>query len=652
MRFAKDGTRRGASWLALVAAMVTAPAALAQVPGHLTRSSVDSLGAEVHGNSGAPSLSGDARYLAFHSDASDLVPGDTNGDTDVFVRDRSTGVVERVSLAWNDMEARDDSDCPSLSSDGRFVAFRSRAWNMYPGGANLGSPRWDVYLRDRQEGTTTRLTVAASGGDPNADSGCPSISGDGSKIVFESEASNLIAGDGNQTFDIFLYERTRDKLRRISKSAVDGGDADGPSLTPVISRNGRFVAFMSHATNLRETGVPQPPIIPGAATVFLRDLDAGITEAVSLKDHDHEPFSPQENSFAPSISDDGNRVAFLSDAWNLVLPTPDVRWGMYVRDRAAGRTYRVTPTFLEETDCGRPDSDFSCHRGVFPSGRISGDGRWVVFSTRSMLHLPANLYHGDQIYLFDVDGRRIRRLSVEPSGWESDSCSVEPTISADGKVIAYRSTATNLVANDTNQRADVFEHDWPCDDAGHCAEVAACPAEPVECAAATDSLLRLTKRPPGGIKQDQLFWRWSGDAAAPAFPDPTDGARYQLCVYARELSLDVAAPGGPACAGGARPCWQAINGGFKLLGGDGGLTSLRLAASGSKPRIVLRGQGSLLGAPYLPLPAADGLVVQLQEAESGRCWGATLPASAIRWNVAGPYERGTRRTGKLVAHQR
>jgi Tol biopolymer transport system component len=639
--------------IATVAALALVEVALAQTPGRIARASVTAVGVEVHGNSGAPALSADGRFLAFQSEASDLVPGDTNGDTDVFVRDRSTGAVERVSLAWNGMEARDDSACPALSADGRWVAFRSRGWNMYPGGANLGNPRWDVYLRDRQEGTTARLTVAKDGGDPNGDSGCPSISGDGRKIVFDSLASNLVAGDGNGGKDVFLFDVVRNKLRRISKSAVDGGDADRDSDAPVISGNGRFVAFTSRATNLRETGVPLPPILPGALTVFVRDLDAGVTEAASLKDHDEYPYSPQEHSWAASISDDGRYVAFVSEAWNLVLPAPLFGLNVYVRDRAAGRTILASPTELSQGTCGRGDLTFPCSRGGDVSGRISGDGRFVAVASRSMRMLPANLYHGDQIYLFDVQGRRLRRLSVEPSGWEGDSCSVEPVLSADARVLAYRSTATNLVAGDTNQRADVFAHDWQCDGAGRCRTLAACPAEPVaSCTPASDTLLRLSKRPPGGVKQDQLFWRWTGDASAPSFPDPTAGASYQLCVYDQALSLDVAAPPAAACAGGVRPCWQPIGAGYKLIGARSGVTALRLSTSGRTPRILLRGAGSLLDAPYLPLKAADGLVVQLQETSTGRCWGAELPASAIRYNVSAPAQRGTARTGKLVAQSR
>lgn len=637
---------------AVIAAALLAENAAAQTPGRVTRASVDSLGGEALGNSDAPALSADGRYVAFASDAADLVPGDTNDDSDVFVRDRQTGVVERASLGWNGNEARDDSDCPAVSDDGRFVAFMSRAWNLYPGGANLGSPRWDVYLRDRQAGTTTRLSVSRDGGDPDADSGCPSISGDGGRVVFESQASNLVAGDGNGVPDVFLWDSVKAKLKRLSRSAATGGDADAESWEPSISRNGRFVVFSSRATNLRETGVPQPPLIPFASTVFVRDLDAGITEAASLKDDANVdwPYSPQENSFSGSISDDGRHIGFSSDAWNLVVPQPARRKNVYVRDRATGRTILASPSSRGGIDCGRPGVSFPCTDGTAPPvGRISGDGRFLAFSSRSHELMPANLYHGDQIYLFDVEGRRLRRLSVDDTGWESDSCSVLPVLSGDARVLAYRSTSTNLVAADTNGKADVFVHDWTCDGAGRCRTLASCPAEPQSCAAAASSVVRLGKHAPGGVRDDSLFWTWTGEAGAPAFPDATQGGRYQLCVYGRSLTLDTAAPAAPACRGGERPCWLPIASGQRLVDPDGAVTTLRLTTAGGRSRILLRGGGALLDAPYLPIVAPDGLVVQLQETGTGRCWGAEFAPGAIKRNIAGTTARGSRRDGRLVA---
>lgn len=645
---------RGLAALSILFAVTTAHDAAAQTPGRVTRASVDSLGGEALGNSSTPALSADGRFVAFASDAADLVPGDTNDDSDVFVRDQQTGVVQRVSLAWNGNEARDDSACPAISSDGRYVAFLSRAWNLYPGGANLGSPRWDVYVRDRQTGATTHVSVSKDGTDPDADSSCPSISGDGGRVVFESQASNLVAGDGNGVPDVFLWDRVKNKLKRVSRSAATGGDADAESWEPAISRNGRFVVFSSRATNLRESGVPQPPLTQWATTVFIRDLDAGVTEAASLKDDANTgwPYSPQEDSFRGSVSDDGRFVGFSSSAWNLVLPTPARRSNAYVRDRATGRTILASPTDPGATDCGRPGVQFDCADSVpLPFARISGDGRFLVYSSRSLQLMPANLYHGDQIYLFDVEGRRLRRLSVDPTGWESDSCSVEPALSADGRVLAYRSTSTNLVGGDTNGKADVFVQEWTCDEAGNCRGPASCPAEPRPCADAAASVVRLDKRAPGGVHHDRLFWSWTGEAGAPAFPDPNGDARYQLCVYGGTLALDAALPATPGCSD-ARPCWRTVASGYRLVDPDGGVTSLRMTTESGRPRIQLRGGGTLLGAPYLPIVAPGGLVVQLQETGTGRCWGAAFAPEAIKRNIAGTTAVGSRRDGHLVAQAR
>ena len=337
-----------------------------------------------------------------------------------------------------------------------------------------------------------------------------------------------------------------------------------------------------------------------------------------------------------------------------MLPQPARRSNAYVRDRVTGRTILATPEDPGELDCGRPGVSFDCIGQVpLPFARISGDGRFLAYSSRSLQLLPANLYHGDQIYLFDVEGRRVRRVSVDPTGWESDSCSVEPALSADARVLAYRSTSTNLVAGDTNGKADVFVQEWTCDDAGTCRGPASCPAEPRTCADATTSVLRLDKRPPGGLRDDRLFWSWTGATGAPAFPDPTGSAQYQLCVYGRTLELDAALPATPSCReNDTRPCWRRVASGHRLVDPDGGVTSLRITTESGRPRIDLRGRGELLGAPYLPIVAPGGLVVQLQETATGRCWGTAFAPEDIKRNIAGTTAAGSRRDGHLLAQSR
>jgi len=311
------------SSLAMLLLLLVANAAFAQNAGRVTRESVDSLGGELLGPSGGPSFSADGRLVAFHSGAAHLVPGDTNLNDDIFVRDRQTGVVQRESLTWNGMEARDDSSCPALSADGRWLAFLSKAWNMYPGGANLGSPRWDVYLRDRQAGTTTRISVAAAGGDPDGHSGCPSISGDGSRVVFASSATNLVGGDDNAVSDVFLFEGGVAGLALLS-AAASGGPGDLESVDPVLSGDGAVVAFASRASDLLPSGAPhpvQPSLDRGIWNVFTVDVES---RAIALASREvlHPHSSPNGDSTRPALSEDGRLVAFESKANNLVATPP------------------------------------------------------------------------------------------------------------------------------------------------------------------------------------------------------------------------------------------------------------------------------------------------------------------------------------------
>lgn len=631
----------GSFFALLVASVSLAETAAAQSPGRITRESVDSSGGELLGHSSVPSLSADGRYVAFQSDAADVVPQDTNGDTDIFVRDRQTGVVQRVSLAWNGMEARDDSACPSLSADGRFVAFASRAWNMYPGGANLGSPRWDVYVRDRQDESTVRLTVASGGGDPNGDSGCPKISGDGSLIVFASEASNFVAGDTNGYPDVFLVERATGAITMLS---VGVGGSSAASVEPAISRDGSVVAFASRANNL----VTGPPMLLGLSNIFAVELATGDIELIS-RSTTHPVTGAGHDSRRPVLSADGRYVAFESWASNLVDHNTNGKV-IYVRDRVAGTTSAIgvqEPTYL---GCGA-NGDAYCSHGTSHAPAISDDGRFVAFASGSKRLLPANLIdYGTSIYLADRVGGRLRRLSTDATGLAGEACSEEPAISADGKLVAFRTASTGLIADDTNGADDVLSNAWTCDAEGRCRTLASCPAAPLDaCEETSGSVLRLRKHPPRSTQLDRFFWRWSGPASAGAFPDPDDAGLYQLCVYGKTLALDVAAPDADECDDAERPCWKTLQTGYKLLEPDGGLSSLRLTTGGGVARIVARGSGPLLDAPYLPLAAPAGIVVQLQDTGSGRCWSSAFPTSSIKRNIGGVSTVGSLRNGQLSA---
>ncbi len=324
-----------------------------------TRVSVDTTGGDPDNRSLRPSISAEGRYVAFVSDASDLVAGDGNGWEDVFVRDRQTNTTTRVSVDTTGGDPDGPSWSPSISADGRYVAFESNATDLVVGDGNGVT---DVFVRDRQTNTTTRVSVDTLGGDPDGWSQNPSISADGRYVAFHSDASDLVLGDGNGTWDVFVRDLQTNTTTRVSVDTA-GGDPDNWSLRPSISAEGRYVAFMSNATDL-VVGDGN-----GVTDVFVRDRQTNTTTRVSVDTLGGDPDGWSQN---PSISADGRYVAFISNATDLVLGDGNGMDDVFVRDRQTNTTTRVSV----DTAGGDPDS-FSW----YPS--ISADGRYVVFRSNA-----------------------------------------------------------------------------------------------------------------------------------------------------------------------------------------------------------------------------------------------------------------------------
>ena len=379
-------------------------AALDCRPCAISRVSVASDGAEANGPSHhgytPPSLSADGRYVAFASSASNLDPPDNNAASDVFVHDRVTGETERVSVSSAGAEADGGSDSPSISTDGRYVAFVSAAKNLV---SNDTNDKLDVFVHDRRTGATRRISTAPDGSEANDNSYEPSISADGRYVAFGSFASNLTAApDNNGTGDIFVHDRDADgngvydepgatTTTRVS-IAGDGSESNYWSRGAKISANGRFVAFTTFADNLT------PPDTNGASDVFVHDRHTGSIVRVSVASDGGQANS---HSYDPSLSADGRFVAFQSYATNLgSVPTGGVR-SVFVHDR---------------------DTD---NDGVY-------DEPGAIATTLVSLA---------------VDGTAGNNLSAKPS------------LSANGRYVAYYSDATNLVAGDGNGEPDVFVHD-------------------------------------------------------------------------------------------------------------------------------------------------------------------------------------------------
>jgi len=275
-----------------------------RVAGTTTLVSVDSAGNHGDNVSFNCAISENGQFVAFTSFATNLVPGDTNSKYDIYVHDLANGATERASVDSSGNEGKRNSEWPSLSADGNFVAFCSPSGTLVPGDTNV---RWDVFVRDRAAGTTERVSVDSNGQEGDDDSMDPSISADGRFVAFESNAGNLVSGDGNSISDVFVHDRATGETTRVSVG-TNGQTGNDNSGSPVISADGRFVIFISRATNL----------VKGDTNsnwdVFLRDREQATTIRVDV---DSSGTEANQMAWPGAVSTRGD-VSLCSLASNLV----------------------------------------------------------------------------------------------------------------------------------------------------------------------------------------------------------------------------------------------------------------------------------------------------------------------------------------------
>jgi Tol biopolymer transport system component len=293
------------------------------------RVSVSSLGGESHGDSYGPAISADGRYVAFTSAASDLTAGDVNSELDVFVRDRVAHTTVLASVGPHGAMGDGPSVAPSISSDGRFVAFESDAGTLVTGDTNRTG---DVFVRDLVAGATRRLSVGGNGEQAESPSFGAAISADGRAVAFESFSSRLVPGDTNGALDVFVADLPAGSLSRVSL-ATDGGQADDRSYSPSISADGRIVAFASFAHNLVSDDTN------GLLDVFIRRRDQQTTTRLSVG-----PDGAQADglSFAPVVSADGAVVVFSSEASNLVADDSNGTRDVFLASTTSGAVSRLS----------------------------------------------------------------------------------------------------------------------------------------------------------------------------------------------------------------------------------------------------------------------------------------------------------------------
>ncbi len=426
---------RGSSLIVLAAGVTTLSAELcAQTT---QRCSTSSNGVQANKESSVlnfrgPHPSADGRFVTFYSKASNLVLGDTNNAFDVFVKDTVLDVTTRVSVATGGGEADGESRDPRISPDGRFVVFGSFSRTIVV--PHFASNQ-DIFVHDRALGTTVIVSVPSAGGQANQNCSHADISDDGRWVVFASTATNVVPGDSNQVSDIFLRDVQLGVITRLSL-ALNGGQSNLESRYPDLSGDGAVCAFESMATNL--VAADTNP----ASDVFLRDLNTGVTELVSLSSAGTQGSG---GSFAPCLSHDGRFVAFQSSAADLVIGDNNAVTDIFVRDRLRGTLVRASV-----------DSSGAEALGLSDDASISADGRWVVFASTA-----ENLISGDNNFVSDVfrrdllQGRTERMSEPAPSG-QANAAALLASVSANGTHVAFASTASNLVPGDTNAKMDAF----------------------------------------------------------------------------------------------------------------------------------------------------------------------------------------------------
>jgi Tol biopolymer transport system component len=430
--------------------------------GTIVRVSLSADGVEADGCSFDPSLSENGGVLAFESLAGNLADDDAAGLPDVMRKDTQSGALTLVSRDENgatvNTPAPSSPPCvplmpgapfPSqfnadISGDGRYVVFQSDDADLIAGGGNGFT---QVFLKDTQTEALTLISADASGVPGNGDSGNPVISRDGRFVAFDSVASNLVgSGPGADTNGVRdVFRKARDTGAIVSASIGDDNvtQGNGDSSNPDISSDGSVVVFESLATNLLGIGGDTNL----QRDIYRRDVVVGTTFLVSVSADGRQA---NEASFAPSVTDDGRRVAFHSRATTLTpAPTPDGTSQVFLKDMARA--------FLTVTLVSVGEDSVMQGNGDSQRASVSGDGRFVAFDSAAN-----NLVAGDRagvsdIFVKAIASGAITRVSVAEDGLtEANAASFSATISADGRYVAFESDASNLVLDDFNGLRDIF----------------------------------------------------------------------------------------------------------------------------------------------------------------------------------------------------
>ena len=434
----------------------------------------------------APSINSDGRYVAFQSAASNLVPGPASGFQDIYLRDTCLGSAPpsciastiRISVTYDGAPTNGHSRDSSISGDGRFVAFDSQATNILPGTSICGGLSSCVFLRDTCNGApsgcipgTTSVAIATDG--TAASGSSPSISSGDEFVAFASGATNIVGG-ASGLGDAFVRNTCFTALSAggapstiLASVPSVGGVSNGNSLTPAVDAVGRFVAFVSWATNMAPNN--NSAVEPN---LFVRDTCVGVTSSctpsttrVDVATDGTAANNSLTYNIVPSITADGRLIAFATLATNLVSANVGGWANVYIRDTCAGAPAGCTPT----TSLASVSNDGSIGNNGSSDQSMSSDGRFIAFSS-----LASNLVPGDNevaggfkdIFVRDTcfgagsgcipSTARVSITNSPNPETEANDISDYPAISGDGHYLVFLSAATNLVPGGTNGHGMVF----------------------------------------------------------------------------------------------------------------------------------------------------------------------------------------------------
>lgn len=413
--------------IVLLGAAVIGAATPAWASGRTERVSVGRGGVQAATASFGDSISADRRFVLFDSDAGNLVAGDENGLSDVFIRDRLAGTTTMITRDIGGGGGDGPSFGGQISADGRFVSFVS---------AVDGFPQ--AYLYDRKRLATRLVSISAEGALADQGVSASRISSNGRYLGFSSFSTNLVPGDTNDTVDVFVYDRKNGKISRESVTRGGGQVCDIGASGGIISGDGRFVSIETRCPNM----VAGPS--NGESQAYVRDRRTGKNERVSVG-----PDGAQANgfSFAAAFSADGRFVSIFSRATNLVPGGTNSEGQVFVRDRKKGETELVS------VGLGGVQGN-----GFSSGGQMSADGRFVIFSSDA-----TNLVAGDtngqfDTFIHDRLAGTTKRINVGPGRRQANGRSFSQNLAADGRTAVFSSEADNLVPGDTNGDFDVFVH--------------------------------------------------------------------------------------------------------------------------------------------------------------------------------------------------